>query len=139
MYKVKRFSPFTLMEVLIAFMLVTMSLLPLIYPYTYMYKSSQNFVKEIDLDRQAGLVFANIQERLSTGSLPYTKDKAPIESLNLPYKGFYSMKQKRKKKTSEDEKSKYLITITISFDSINYSYDTIYEGTLPKEEGQKEC
>lgn len=59
-----RKSPFTLLEVLIAFFLISIAILPLVYTQTFTYQQHKRFIREIDLDRIANLIFVDILERL---------------------------------------------------------------------------
>lgn len=63
MLKVRR-RFFTLLEVLIAFAIVVLCALPLIYPHSVMLREQHQFVRELELDHAVNLLYGNIAEKL---------------------------------------------------------------------------
>lgn len=55
---------FSLLEVLIAFALVALCAIPLIYPHTAMLKAQNQFVRELELDHAVNLLYGNVVEKL---------------------------------------------------------------------------
>lgn len=124
--KIKR--PFLLLEVLIAFALVAICALPLMYPHVAMVKEQRNFVRKVELDHLVNLMYGNIVQKMYTNSLPWSQllhhpfvvDESLLQEINytapFPYKGSYTFtvcKKKPKKKMAPY--SLYLLTLTFQF------------------------
>ena len=61
----------SLLEVLIAFALVALCVLPLIYPHVAMFKAQNTFIRKVDLDHVVNLLYAKILEKLYMNSIPW--------------------------------------------------------------------
>lgn len=79
--KAKSKRHFSLLEVLIAFFLIAMCALPLIYPHAFIYKQTKEFAEEVDLDRTAGLIYTAVVERLYRNDFDWAQieDNTPFE------------------------------------------------------------
>lgn len=61
---------FLLLEVLIAFALVTLCAIPLIYPHAAIYRTQKEFVNKIELDHEVNLIYVNLLEKLHRNEIP---------------------------------------------------------------------
>ena len=61
----------SLLEVLIAFALIVLCVLPLIYPHVAMFKSQKAFIRKVELDHVVNLLYAKILEKLYMNSIPW--------------------------------------------------------------------
>lgn len=119
---------FTLLEVLIAFSLVVLCVLPLIYPHSYIFKETKQFVNEIHLDRHVGALHADLlnhlyQQKIAweeierSGPFPITEEllkSAKIPS-NFPWKGMYWFAPIKDKSDKEDHDHVYRHNLVFSF------------------------
>lgn len=133
--------PLSILEVLIAFFLVVVCLLPLVYPHTYIYKLQYEFVEAIQCDRLAGIAFADILERLHkqeiewkdiTGKAELQIPDALFVQENMPLTGKYSFALVKKKEDKDAEYVVSLYAVKISFankyhkeKTYQYSYQTV--------------
>lgn len=112
--KCRRLGNFLLLEVLIAFALVVMAVLPLIYPHFYIYRQQRAFIDKIDLDIAVNQIYVNIVEKLYRNEIPWGdiqhKRVIPIDSQLLegtiyaksfPFEGTYQFEIARKKKNPQ--------------------------------------
>lgn len=120
--------PFTLLEVLIAFSLVVLCVIPLIYPHSYIYKETKHFVNEIYLDRYVGALNADILHHLyqqqipweeieRSGPFPITDEllkRAQIQA-SFPWKGAYWFAVVREKNDKEDQDHVYRMNLVFAF------------------------
>jgi hypothetical protein len=91
-----------LLEVLIAFALVVLCAIPLIYPHTAMLKAQYQFVSKLELDHAVNLLYGNVLEKLYLNKLNWTDiTQNPMEVTEemlkeahflkpLPYQGTYT-------------------------------------------------
>ena len=118
--------PFLLMEVLIAFSLIVMCVLPLIAPHTYILIQQKKFVHTVELDHLVNLLYADIVERMYIHDIPladllngreFPVDEVHLQRLDynkrLPYTGSYSFSEKRHK--GESPYTLYLINLDFTF------------------------
>ena len=96
---------FLLLEILIAFVLVTLCAVPLLRPHVYAYRVERRFVDEVELDRYVGNIYVRIREDLHRNRWSWEEiekgvDQAiPGEWLDpLPYHGRYSVKKGKRNK-----------------------------------------
>jgi len=104
--------PFILLEVMIAFFITAMAILPLIGPHIYIYYEQARFTDRVELDITVGKLYAYLYEQLQKNEISWgdidRKTIFPItESLlqdakfkgSFPFRGTYrfsEMKQKKK-------------------------------------------
>lgn len=123
--------PLTLMEVLIAFALVVMCLLPLIYPHVYILKSEREFVDTIELDHAVNLLYGNRLQKLYLNEigwdqieeeqrLPITEAMMKESGINreFPYNGEYQFSIIKRKPPKPDD-TLYLVRLVFLFTSKN--------------------
>lgn len=126
----KRKRSVTLMEVLIAFVLVTFCLIPLIQPHVGMLKEQHKFMSKIQLDHAVNLYTGHLIEKLHKSEIPWYMIEEgkvmPIENdvfqrlypdQTLPFKGVYRFDIiKSKPKNVEAGASKaYLLKLNLYF------------------------
>lgn len=117
-----------LLEVLIAFALIVMCIIPLLYPHTFILKEQKQFIHRIELDHVVNLLLADITERLYLNEIPWNdianKTVFQIEetelrrinySRSLPFKGSYQFGETIHKPKGEAAYSLYLLTLDITF------------------------
>ncbi|MEX1013121.1 MAG: hypothetical protein WD595_04880 [Waddliaceae bacterium] len=96
-----RKQPFLLLEVLIAIVLVTLSLFPLLTPYLWMIRSEQNYRSKVEMDHLSNHVYASIIEQLYRAEISWEvieseKDIA-FTLEGTPYHASYRFTHKKKK------------------------------------------
>lgn len=64
--------PILLLEVLIAFAIIALCILPLMHPHAAMLKSQKEFIRKIELDHAINLMTAHVIERLYTNEIPWS-------------------------------------------------------------------
>lgn len=117
-----------LLEVLIAFTLVTLCALPLIYPHIAIFKAERQFLSVIDLDHAVNLLFANRLEKLylhevswedvdSGKSFPVDQQLLLESGFKgaLPYQGKYQFVEQRHKPEKQPEDAVYLFKLIFEF------------------------
>lgn len=125
------------MEVLIAIAIVALCIIPLLNPHLFMFQEEKRFIREVELDRQVGILYANLLvdgfyhetidwETIVSGE-PIPITDAAIAALG--YSGNYKFAVKKKKaKIDEDRYALYLLKITYTFKpfdggkTLSYSY-----------------
>ena len=99
-----------LLEVLIAFVLVVLCILPLIYPHVAIYREERQFIDTVKLDHNVSLLYAHILQKLYQKTIPFgdlenkTKhivdeklwQEAGVEELP-PFEGFYEFSIAKKR------------------------------------------
>lgn len=144
--------PIMLLEVLIAFALIVMCALPLIYPHVFILRSEKKFVSTVELDHFVNLFFVNMLQRLYQNEVPWQEieggkpqpiDDAALQSIgygeNLPFQGTYRFQELRKKISEDGEHSAYIFKLILDFapkkgaflekqsDSYKYEYHVVVE------------
>lgn len=121
--------PFALLEVLIAFALIALCALPLIYPHVFIMQSERKFTSTVELDHLVNLLYANILQKLYQNEIPWQSieegNEIPIDSQLLqsihykgdpPFTGVYKFTKLRQRPRSKDaEKSAYLYQLEFIF------------------------
>lgn len=131
-----------LLEVLIAFTLVVLCALPLMYSHAFLLKEQQEFIQKIRLDHAVNLLYAHLHERLQNNEIPWEaiadKTEFPVEQsllkkLNkdkaLPFQGVYHFEIERRKPPGKKEHpfTLNLLKLTIVFTSSSSSKPYQYE------------
>ena len=114
-----------LLEVLIAFTLVTLCILPLFYPLTGILKQQNEFITKIKLDHQVNLMYGNILAQLHANEIPWdnitNESRQPIKFEN--YSGYYFFKVALDKGDA-DKDSAYLLELNFVFtEELTYQYN----------------
>ncbi len=122
---------FLLLEVLIAFTLVVMAFLPMLYPHYYLLRAQREFIHKVDLDHLVNLAYADVTERLYRNEIPFFDllggrqffiDDALLKRVGmdnqLPYKGTYKFSEKIHKPRKDEPVaySLYLINLDFKFE-----------------------
>jgi hypothetical protein len=120
----------SLLEVLIAFVLIVLCILPLVYPHVAMYQSQMRFIREIELDHVVNLLYAKVLEKLYMNSISWNSleqqvfpiDTALLNEIQfdrpLHYIGsynFFEAKPRFKPKKKGAPLSIYLYHLTFNF------------------------
>lgn len=124
---------YLLLEVLIAFFIVAMCVLPLIYPHTYILISQRKFISKVELDHLVNLLYGDILERMYKNEIrwqdiinkvEFEVDNTLLERVKftkkLPYKGtfvFNEEKHKPDEGEAEVPYAHYLLKLDFSFTS----------------------
>ncbi|MBA3815555.1 MAG: hypothetical protein H0X29_03375 [Parachlamydiaceae bacterium] len=121
--------PLILLEVIIAFSLVALCVLPLIYPQVYILKSEREFIDTIELDHTANLLYGNRLQKLYLNEIawdeieeerriPITAEMMKESGVNreFPFKGEYQFFI-TKRKPPKPEDHLYLVKLIFSFTS----------------------
>lgn len=119
---------FLLLEVLIAFALIVLCILPLIYPHVMMLQAQRKFVKKVELDHVVNLLYANIYEQLQKNEIPWDKvenkvlfhiDSKQLTEMNhnssLPYAGEYHFENDGYKSSKDDSLTASLWKLKFTF------------------------
>ncbi len=118
-----------LLEVLIAFALVVLCILPLIAPHVYIYQSQKRFVDKIELDHTVNLLYGQITELLYRNEIhlsdienkkDFDVDQHLLEKIgyskNFPFKGSYTFLEVKKKPLKVSSYHLYLYELTFTFE-----------------------
>ena len=117
-----------LLEVLIAFALVALCAIPLIYPHIAVLKSEKEFIAKVELDHLVNLLFANRLEKLYKKEIPWNDieggkefpiDEILLQSISynkpLPFQGTYRFTEEKHKPPKQPEDAVYIFKLTFSF------------------------
>lgn len=143
----------SLLEVLIAFALIALCVLPLIYPHVAIYRDQSKFAHKLELDHAVNLLYGKVLEKLYMNTIPWNElaqtafpvDDALLHEIGydkrLFYQGsynFFDEPPKFKPKDPASPYSLYLYKLTFTFipielaktpekvkdtDKIKYRYD----------------
>ena len=149
--------PIVLLEVLIAFALVVLCVLPLIYPHVFILRSEKKFISTVELDHWVNLLFADRLQMLYQNEIAWQDiengKEMPIESTwlaslgykqELPFIGTYQFIKIRQKPPTPGEVTVYLFSLEFTFipkpglylekntenSKITYRYDLVMERNL---------
>lgn len=129
--------PVVLLEVMIAFALVVLCVLPLIYPHIAILKAEKAFVADIELDHLVNLLYADRLYRLYQKEIPWADiesgkplpiDENMLQPLGykgpLPFDGCYYFEKVRQKPRKSKTKTIYLFKLIFEFTpKVNHSID----------------
>lgn len=117
-----------LLEVLIAFALIVLCLLPIIYPQVAVVRAESKFIDTVELDHCVHLLFAQTLEKLYLNEIDWAEiengkeipiDHHQLEQVgcnhDLQYSGNVKFQLNKKKPPGEAEKSVYLYTLIFTF------------------------
>lgn len=84
----------TLLEVLIAFLLIVIAAIPLLAPYPYIFKAEESFINEIEMDRLSALYYVDFIQKVYRREINPNEiedeQEFPIEAkLPIPYTARY--------------------------------------------------
>lgn len=129
----RRFSsltrrPAALLEVIIAFALVALCVLPLIYPHVFILRSEKRFIDEAMLDHRVNLFYADIMQKLYQKEIPWNdimggkeipivldKDSSLTAKTEFPFKGTYRFQKVRMKESDDAAHSVHLLKLIMTF------------------------
>lgn len=123
-----RRRPIVLLEILIAFALVALCILPLIYPHVFILRSEKRFISTVELDHFVNLLYADRLQRLYQNEIPWQDvengkelpiDASILESMkysgNLPFLGTYQFVDIRHKPRKPEDRTVYLFNLIFTF------------------------
>lgn len=129
---------FTMLEVLLAAMLVILCLLPLMVPHIQLIKAQSKFNRKVELDHQVNLLYAAILEKLYRNEIPWENLKQgqyPLSALVPSLSGQiyrdatyeFAMPNSRPVKYKKKPYSVHLVTLTFHFISDKTPLDYTYK------------
>jgi hypothetical protein len=142
-----------LLEVLVAIAIVVLCIVPLLRPHLFILTEEKRFIREVELDRLVGILYANLLiEGFYHGNIKWDTiangESIPLDDpavRDLGFTGSYKFSlEKKKAKVEEDNYILNLIRISYSFDpigggtSVVYSYDLFVQRGEPKDKSQEE-
>lgn len=126
-YRSKR-HPAILLEVLIAFALIALCVLPMIYPHVYILRSEKKFIATVELDHYVNLLYADRLQKLYQNEIPWQDiengKEMPIDSQlleavgykgDLPFTGFYKFIKIVQKPKKEADRAVYIFQLEFIF------------------------
>jgi hypothetical protein len=135
-----------LLEVLIAFALIVLCILPLISPHVFILKAERRFVNTVKLDHAVNLLYANRLEKLYQQKIPWQDIEGGKElSIDapmlrdsgyqefLPFTGTYRFEEQKSKHSDPPENSVYLYDLIFTFvdeakaNTYKYKYKVVIE------------
>lgn len=112
-----RKNNFTLLEVLIGFLLILIALVPLFAPYPFMLKQQQAMKDQLEMDRLASIYYVDLLEKILKKDLsPSPGEILPVGApLKMPYRADYrfGVDEVTISFTSLKGKEPYLFTYTL--------------------------
>lgn len=120
--------PIVLLEVLIAFALVALCALPLIFPHVFILRSEKKFTASVELDHATHLLYAYLLERLYQNDIPWadieTGKELPIDHTlfeaagykkSLPFNGSYKFTILKQRPPHPTDSAAYLFDLEFTF------------------------
>lgn len=120
--------PAILLEVLIAFTLIALCILPLIYPHVFILRSETKFGSTVQLDHYVNLLYADRLQKLYQNEIPWQDiengNEIPIDSHLLealgykgdfPFTGYYKFFKEKQKPRKDAERNVYLLQLQFVF------------------------
>ena len=116
--------PFLLLEVLIAFAIVAICILPLLAPHLWIIQGEKAFLAEIQADRVAGNLFGELIQKLHENEIPFellldNRRNEINAKLNIPYKVSWSSQIERDKKGQTDNQHFYLLRLSLLMEPLD--------------------
>lgn len=117
----------SLIEVVISFAIITLCIIPLIYPHVYIYKKQHEAVHKIELQNAAQLVYSNVYHKLLKNEIawndieierifPITKEELKaLAHDSLPFIGKYQLAIVRQKVNESVPLSTAMLKLSIAF------------------------
>jgi hypothetical protein len=147
-----------LLEVLIAFTIIALCIIPLIYPHVALVQSERKFLDRVELDHMVNLLFADQLQKLYEKKIPWSDieggkeipfDQTQLQKMGterFPYEGTYRFELIKKKPPKPEDRAAYLFNLFYSFkpkvgntevEPITYQYTVTIERRRAKnEQGQ---
>lgn len=123
-----RRQPAILLEVLIAFTLIALCILPLIYPHVFILRSEKKFISTVELDHYVNLLYADRLQKLYQNEIPWQDiengNEIPIDTQlleaihykgDLPFTGHYKFIKEKQKPRKESERTVYIFYLQFLF------------------------
>jgi hypothetical protein len=123
-----------LLEVLIAFVLIVLCALPLMYPHVYFLKSQKEFIRTIELDHLVSLMYGDVLQRLYLNDIPWSdienKKEIPVDENLLQrigydkkffFEGNFRFEIEKSKHTETRERWAFLLKLIFTFKPLGAS------------------
>ncbi len=120
--------PVALLEVIIAFALIALCILPLIYPHIFILRSEREFISAVELDHLASRLYADRLQKLYQNEIPWQQiesgiatpiDESMLQAAGysgvLPYTGTYQFVKVRQRPPKPVDKVAYLFQLEFIF------------------------
>lgn len=117
-----------LLEVLIAFAIIALCVLPLIYPHVFILRSEKKFNATVELDHTVNLLYASILQKLYQNEIAWSDmekgtelpvDPSLLEAIGykkeLPFNGTYQFTEIKHRPRSAADITAYLFSLKFSF------------------------
>ena len=116
-----------LLEVLIAFAIVALCVLPLIFPHVFILRSEKKFIATVELDHAVNLIYADKLQKLYQNEISWQDiengTEMRIESQllksadkqDLPFTGTYKFVKARQKPRKPVDRSAYIFNMEFTF------------------------
>lgn len=117
-----------LLEVLIAFALVALCALPLIYPHVFILRSEKKFISTVELDHVVNLLYADLLQKLYQNEISWQDiengkeisiEDSSLEAIHqkekLLFNGTYKFTKIRQKPPAPAENTAYLLSLEFNF------------------------
>ena len=112
MLKVIRRRPFTLIEVMISIAILTLTLIPLLYPHYAILREGQLFLHEVEVDRLINLEYKEELKRFFRGSVNWESEWDKEVELEEKLVGFKVIKTITLVKNKPKDEPKYILIKT---------------------------
>ncbi len=124
---------FLLLEVLIAFTIVVLCIIPLLAPHVGIYKEQKNFLNQIELNHTVHLIYVEVLEKMHKGEISIadifnkrdfsvTTEKLPSQNINASY----HLSPSASKKQNEEGFNVHLANLEISLTEKNKEKPYVY-------------
>jgi len=117
-----------LLEVMIAFALVALCILPLIYPHVAIYRAQRQFERKVQLDHAVNLLYGEVVQRLYLNRIPWDQllhasfpvdeamlTNAGVDPTQYSYVGNYRFTEELHKPKKPAPYSVWLLNLTFRF------------------------
>jgi len=131
--------PFLLLEVLLAFCLISFCAIPLIYPHIVMIKAQKEFINKIKINHAVNLLFVDILEKMHKNEISLADIESqkvfPIEGEELKkipgFTSTYQFIKEKHKARDKDGITVHLATVQLSLISKtgkikHFDYDVLF-------------
>lgn len=125
-----------LLEVMIAFALIVICVIPLLQPHWFMLRFQQDFIKQVELDHVVNLLYGDMVAKLYANELDWRiLENSKLEEIdesmlshvgitkNFPFKGTYQFKVLDKKSSKTVELAVYRFSLDFKFTKLDDNKD----------------
>ncbi len=113
-----RKRPFLLLEVLIAIILVTLSLFPLVTPYLWMIRGEKQYRSKVEMEHLSNVIYAGVIEKLYKTEIPWeliqSEESTPFLLEEAAYLASFHFENEKDKGNEETGEGVYLKVLHIN-------------------------